>query len=287
MTVKDIVEVKSEDRLLHADGILPWLEGVTQADGCGAIAWQRTSLALGVIEILTADEIGMPYCLEISETECCHTIEYHRGREGKGGVVIVRDHEVFVPIVADILIEVQYAVTAEGSVHIQRKPLEWSVSCTDFQTHTIGVGDVGGKSLAYVAQLPCLYQLVLVVHIVHTSREIPVGGIITIAHLHIVKTFCSWCTALAVVGKVVTLWFARTHGITGIGTMSVLVPGDSCLGVQEIVCLIDIQRLCLIESVGILLELVVISVSAETHMAILHISKSIPLVRKMIGGLGK
>ena len=119
MTVKDIVEVKPEDRLLHADGILPWFEGVAQTDGCGAIAWQRTSLALGVVEILTAEEIGMPYCLEFSETEGCHTIEYHRGRESKGGVVIVLDHEVFVPVVADILIEVQYAIAAESSVHIQ------------------------------------------------------------------------------------------------------------------------------------------------------------------------
>ena len=91
MTIKDVVEVKSEDRLLHADGILPWLESVAQTDGCGAIAWQRTSLALGVVEILTADEIGMPYCLEISETECCHTIEHHRRRESKGGVIIVLD----------------------------------------------------------------------------------------------------------------------------------------------------------------------------------------------------
>ena len=61
VAVEDIVEVQAEDDLLQACAVLPWVEGITEAYCRGAIARQGAVQTLGVVQILTADEVGVPY----------------------------------------------------------------------------------------------------------------------------------------------------------------------------------------------------------------------------------
>ena len=62
MAVEDIVEVGAEHHLLQAEHTLSEVERVRSVDVGLRVARQRALRALGVVEILLADEVGVPYC---------------------------------------------------------------------------------------------------------------------------------------------------------------------------------------------------------------------------------
>ena len=66
--------------------------------------------------------------------------------------------------------------------------------------------------------------------------------------------------------------------------MSIQAPGETSLRVQEVILLIDIELLVIVTAF-VIVELVVDTIGLITHMAILDITKHIPLFINVIGGL--
>ena len=66
--------------------------------------------------------------------------------------------------------------------------------------------------------------------------------------------------------------------------MTIQLPGEACLRVQEVVFLVDVETLVVI-AVLVVIELIVDTIRLIAHMPILQISEHIPLLGDMIGGL--
>ena len=75
---------------------------------------------------------------------------------------------------------------------------------------------------------------------------------------------------------------AQSH--RSIDTMSIEIPRETGLRIQEVVLLIDIQRLVIVTT-GIIVELIVDTICFVSNVTILDISKHIPLLTDMIGCL--
>ena len=76
MAIEDVVEVHTEDCFFQTSNVFTWMKGIAEVDIRLRIAWQRTCHVLGIVEILTTDEVCMPYCLKAFVMEIEHTIEY-------------------------------------------------------------------------------------------------------------------------------------------------------------------------------------------------------------------
>lgn len=76
VAIEDIVEVHSADNLFESCIVLSRIDSVTEPYGCGAVSWKGAVLACSIIEVLSADEVGMPYGLESLMIERGHAIEY-------------------------------------------------------------------------------------------------------------------------------------------------------------------------------------------------------------------
>ena len=68
--------------------------------------------------------------------------------------------------------------------------------------------------------------------------------------------------------------------------MPAIVEAEACLGVKEVVLLVNVQVVLLVE-VGIFVvnELVVVSIGFVIHVAILNIGKGIPVIGEVIESL--
>ena len=75
MAIEDIVEVHTEDSFLQTSNVLGRTKGIAEVDIRLRIAWQRTCHVLGIVKILTTDEVCMPYSLKAFVMEIEHTIE--------------------------------------------------------------------------------------------------------------------------------------------------------------------------------------------------------------------
>ena len=63
MAIEDVVKIHAEDSFFQTDKTLCRAERVADVDIRLRIARQRTGYVLGVIEILTTDEVCVPYSL--------------------------------------------------------------------------------------------------------------------------------------------------------------------------------------------------------------------------------
>ena len=117
-TIEHVVEVQSEDSLLH---YLLGFERITERDVGDRVAWQRTVGILSIVEILPTHEIGMPDSLNAHIMKVDKAIENGRGTEGQRRVVVVDGFRAVVPIL-DHLVEVLDAVLTQGCIALDGKP---------------------------------------------------------------------------------------------------------------------------------------------------------------------
>ena len=80
----------------------------------------------------------------------------------------------------------------------------------------------------------------------------------------------------AVVGEVVALGLTAGIGYREVSLVTILVEGDTGLGVHEVVLLVDVEHLVLVGAVSLLVELVVLAIGLVAYVAVLHIAKDIP-----------
>ena len=74
------------------------------------------------------------------------------------------------------------------------------------------------------------------------------------------------------------------HGQRTIHSMVASGPRETCLGVHEVVFLVDVEALVVVTTL-VVVELIVDTIRLIAHMTILQISKYIPLLRDMVGSL--
>ena len=75
MAIEDVVKIHTEDSFLQTDKTFRRTERVADIDIRLRIARQRTGYVLGIIEILTTDEVCMPYSLNAFVMQIEETIE--------------------------------------------------------------------------------------------------------------------------------------------------------------------------------------------------------------------
>ena len=112
----------------------------------------------------------------------------------------------------------------------------------------------------------------------------PVVALILIAELYIEQLllFREWI--VEVVGKV-ALWLAVAVGYRCVCLVAILVEADTCLRVEEVVLLVDVQLLVLVAAVCLGDKFVVDTVGLVFYTAILQVSEGIPVVCKAIACL--
>ena len=113
----------------------------------------------------------------------------------------------------------------------------------------------------------------------------PVVALILITELYIEQLllFREWI--VEVVGKVVALWLAVAVGYRCVCLVTILVEADTCLRVEEVVLLVDVQLLVLIGLVCLGDKLIVDTVGLVFYTAILQVSEGIPVVCKALACL--
>ena len=67
--------------------------------------------------------------------------------------------------------------------------------------------------------------------------------------------------------------------------MAVAVEAEACLGVEEVVLLVDVEIMLAVGAVFVVDELVVVAVGGVVHVAVLQVGKHVPLFRDVVGGL--
>ena len=108
-------------------------------------------------------------------------------------------------------------------------------ACGELDAEAVAAPNVGGEGLADVADLPCLYELVVVEHGVEVGSCVPEGTGEAVAELHVVEYLCTWGGVGSVVGEVIALRLAMAEGIGGVGVVSAMMEADACLGIGEVV----------------------------------------------------
>ena len=113
----------------------------------------------------------------------------------------------------------------------------------------------------------------------------PVIALILIAELYIEQLllFREWI--VEVVGKVVALWLAVAVGYRCVCLVAILVEADTCLRVEEVVLLVDVQLLVLVAAVCLGDKFIVDTVGLVFYTAILQVGEGIPVVCKAIACL--
>ena len=211
-------------------------------------------------------------------------VENGRGREGKRRVIVVDGLCAIVPVFHH-LVEVLDFVLAQGSVALNGQPGGGVDGSLQLEAHTVRVLDVGGQVLADVAHLSCLDELVGIVHIEEVRTQAEAVAVVGIAHLGVEQRLGLGSGVGAVVGEVVALRLTMAQGHGAIGAMAVLLPRDTCLGVQEVVSFIDVEPVLLGHAVVVCVVLVVVAVRLIAYIAVLEVCEGIPLLADVITGL--
>ena len=76
------------------------------------------------------------------------------------------------------------------------------------------------------------------------------------------------------------------HGERRVGCLSVFLPGETGLGVEEIIAFVNVENL-IVQPGGGSIELVVDAVGVVVDVSVLHIAENAPLVADAPGGFGK
>ena len=243
----------------------------------------------------------MPNGLPALVVHVDEAIQNRRRREGQRGVVVVElsqlvavavdvvlghvclqpfDVVFMVPVVPVFheLVEVFDLVHAQRGVGLQCQPRQRCPRGRELNTQAVAVLHIGGEWFADVAHGTRLYQLVVVGHVVAVQARAPRLCRELIAQLVVQEALGLRCGVVAVVGEVVALGLTMAHGYRSVDAVSVLMERETCLWVQEVVLLVDVEVMFLVE-VGLLVidELVVIAVGIIADVTILHVGKHITM----------
>lgn len=286
MVVEEVAQLEAEVGGLEASSATG--EVVAEGEVCTAVAGQGALGVGGVVEVHAGDVACVPVGLEPAVVEVNKAVEDGGGGEGEGGVVVVVDGELLavgpVPVL-DIFVEVADVVLAEGCIGLEGEPGGGGEACCELDAQAVAAADVGGERLAYVADLACLYELVVVEHGIEVGSCIPAGVGEAVAQLDIVDTLRMWGRIGTVVSKVVALRLAMAEGIGSVGIVASVVVAEACLGVDEVVALEDIERLVGIGTIIEGIELIVDAAGGKAHIAVLDISKGLPGGCDVVGAL--
>ena len=211
------------------------------------------------------------------------TIQDRGGTEGERGVVVVDGPRAVVPVFHH-LVEVFDLVFAQGSVALDGEPGGGVDGCLQFDTHTVAVLDVRSQVLANVAHGSSLHKLILIVHIEEVRPQTDDVAVEGVAQLIVHHLLSLGGRVGAIVSEVVALWLTMAQGQRTIDAMTASGPREACLGVQEVVFLVDVEALVVITTL-VVIELIVDAIRLVAYMTILDIGKHIPLLRDMIGSL--
>lgn len=205
MTVEDVAEVQSENGFL--DSLHDVLEGIAEVDLCRGIAWQAAVLVLRIVQILPADEVGVPNSLESFVVGIDKSIQDGARREGKRRMIVVEVSisALCIPVF-HYFVEVLDLILAQGSIALEGQPGQGIPSRGDLSAHAIGVFDIGSQMLANITDSTGLHELVVVIHEVEVDASVPVVARVLIAELIIHQALSLWGRVGAIVGKVVALW---------------------------------------------------------------------------------
>ena len=269
---EDVVCVEAQLKLSQHFGEL---EGIHELNVREAVSGQRTVHVLRIVKIHPADVRSVPHSLEAAGTHCCETVQNGGRRIRQGAVAVVDCRNPVVPVF-HILGEIKQPVAAQGGVGLERKDLKRSPACCKLHSGAIGVRNVGGKGLAYVAQFARLHQLVAIAHIVESSTGIPSAALELIAQLAVQEFLCLGCGVMAVVREVVALGLA-----VGISHRCERPVAAGCevyagLGVDEVVALVYVKVVTGGGAVAVVYVLVVVTVRLIMHVAVLHIAEETP-----------
>ena len=216
----------------------------------------------------------MPYGLPALIVQVDEAVEDGRGAEGEGGVVVVDGLRAVVPVFHH-LVEVLDLVFAQGGVALDGEPGGRVDGGLQLDTKTIGVLDVRGQVLADVTHGTRLHKLVLVVHIIEVRAESGDVAVEGVTQLVVHQLFGLGGRVGTVISEVVALWLTVAHRQRTVDTMAVEVPGEACLGIEEVVVLVDVEALVVVAAL-VVVEFVVDAVGLVVHVTILDVGKHIP-----------
>lgn len=90
---------------------------------------------------------------------------------------------------------------------------------------------------------------------------------------------------VVVVGEVVALRLTVAVSYRSVCLVTILGVADTCLRIEEVVLLVDVQLLVLVCAICLLYETVVDTIGLVLHTAILQVGEDIPVVGKAIRSL--
>ena len=181
--------------------------------------------------------------------------------------------------------EIQDAVAAQGCIGLQGEAGQKVEGCRSLHTEAIGILYVGSEGLSYVAHRSSLHELVGVIHIIEVLFHAKPSGSIQPSGLVVEQPFRFGRGIGAVVREIVAL--GLTVGLCG---ARVCLPWSGSitythLGVEEIICLVNAQRLVLVCAVSLFIKLVVLPGSAIIHKAVLQVRERFPAAAETAGCL--
>ena len=95
----------------------------------------------------------------------------------------------------------------------------------------------------------------------------------------------TWSGIFGVVGEVVALRLPAGVGNGGVCLVGSESEAQTCLGVEEVIVFVDVERLIDVGAVASLAEFVVVAVGIVLHVAVLQVGKCIPVPEEAVGGL--
>ena len=189
----------------------------------------------------------MPLEGEVAPVEVGHEVGGHRGRHGEVAVVMMNGGVAYPSpvgiILFDDLVEVLDFVLREGEISGQLHPGSGIPGAGQLDAETVGVLDVGGQGLADVGYFTREYKLVVVVHEVEVGPHGESFVAVLVAGLPVEQFLGLGSRVGTVVGEVVAGGLAMAHGERCVSRLSVFLPGDTCLGVEEMIAFVNIENL--------------------------------------------
>ena len=185
------------------------------------------------------------------------------------GIPVVPVFHHFVKILD--LIFTQRSITLDG------QPRRRIDTCLEFHASTVGILDICCQIFADITHSTSLHKLVGIIHIEEVHTQAPDVVVVGIAQFVIHQLLSLREGIGSIICKVITLRFTMTHGYRTIDTMTIQIPRKASLRIQEVIFLMDVERLVIISAL-VIIELIIDTICLIIHMTILDIGKHIPLL---------